>query len=321
MSDSPLVSHAGARSLPVATRSPHVRGAASVARPMAVFTGPSRSNDANYSVAALCKLEWWSSLYYMPKYQPTCRSARESVDNASSTASPQPHHYPNPGFLGSSSHSAIFNQLRTSDSHLHDALQPPVPPPRRHMPKNNAIVEKAIHALKQLCPTDMSHLNSLVHVWLDQGVNLPLAGPLVAPIAAAVAQSANATSSDDWVSQHTVLLENTDRPITLHRDMSVSDFFSQLLGHGLRWDVLGIFFAAASRAALDTTSFPPLYTGEAQRWDLITSLTYIGDSCLDMCLAADCLDDLQLILQYENCIVHSQVDGDQSKSNHTAEQL
>ncbi|OMP84418.1 hypothetical protein BK809_0000199 [Diplodia seriata] len=118
--------------------------------------------------------------------------------------------------------------------------------------------------------------------------------------------------SDDWVSQHASLLETTDRPIILHANTSVNEFFSQLLGHGLRWDVLGIFFSAASRAALDTTSFPPLYTDEAQRWDLIKSLTYIGDCCLETCLAADRLDDLQLVLQYENCIVHSQVDGDQS---------
>lgn len=161
----------------------------------------------------------------------------------------------------------------------------------------------------------MSHLTSLVHVWLGQKVNLPLAEPFVAPITVAVAQFANATSWDDWVTQHASLLETTDRPIALDANTSVNDFFSQLLGHGLRWDVLGIFFSAAGRAALDTTSFPPLYTDDAQRWDLIKSLTYIGDCCLETCLAADRLDDLQLVLQYENCIVHSQVDGDQSKSS------
>ncbi|OJD40320.1 zn-c6 fungal-type dna-binding domain [Diplodia corticola] len=250
--------------------------------------------------------------------------ARASTERSTSSASPQPRYYPNPGFLGSSSHSAIFNQvtsfdLRTSDSGLHNALPSPIASPCRHVPKNKVVVESALRTLKQLGRTDLSHLVSLIHLWLGQGVNLPLAEPFVAPVVGAIAKSAKATlpsdainQSEDWVSQHASLLESTDRPICLRGDTNVNDFFSQLLDHGLRWDVLGIFFTAASRATIDTTSFPPLYTGEAQRWDLIKSLTYIGDCCLETCLAADRLDDLQIVLQYENCVVHSQVHGDQS---------
>ncbi|RFU75129.1 fungal specific transcription factor domain-containing [Trichoderma arundinaceum] len=73
-----------------------------------------------------------------------------------------------------------------------------------------------------------------------------------------------------------------------------------------------MFLAAACRAALDTSSFAPLYNSDEGRRGLIKALMYIGDCCLEICIALDCLNDLQLVLQYENLIVHSQVDGDQS---------
>ncbi|KAF4900256.1 hypothetical protein CGCF415_v010169 [Colletotrichum fructicola] len=39
---------------------------------------------------------------------------------------------------------------------------------------------------------------------------------------------------------------------------------------------------------------------------------HFADSCVDICLSLDCLNDLHLVLQYENYIIHSLIDGDQS---------
>jgi hypothetical protein len=38
-----------------------------------------------------------------------------------------------------------------------------------------------------------------------------------------------------------------------------------------------------------------------------------SDRCLELSISLDCLNDLQLVLQYENFISHSNVDGDESK--------
>ncbi|RBR20112.1 uncharacterized protein FIESC28_05391 [Fusarium coffeatum] len=51
---------------------------------------------------------------------------------------------------------------------------------------------------------------------------------------------------------------------------------------------------------------------EAQRRHIRRLTMHFADRCLDICLSLDCLNDLQLILQYENFILHSLVDGDQS---------
>ena len=40
---------------------------------------------------------------------------------------------------------------------------------------------------------------------------------------------------------------------------------------------------------------------------------HLSDRCLEMCLSLDCLNDMQLLLQYENWIIHTFLDGDQSK--------
>ncbi|RDW58384.1 hypothetical protein BP5796_12314 [Coleophoma crateriformis] len=116
-----------------------------------------------------------------------------------------------------------------------------------------------------------------------------------------------------WVSQRAATLtENTLRPFVFRRDSSVAEFVAQSYGYNIRWETLGIFFAAASRAALDLAFFPLLYTSEEQRYKLIRLLTRVGDYCLEAGLELDCLNDMQLVLQYENCIVHSQVYGDQN---------
>lgn len=84
----------------------------------------------------------------------------------------------------------------------------------------------------------------------------------------------------------------------------------------MRWETLGLFYTAAAKAALDLEIFPTLYASDVQRRKLAKNLTYIGDYCLEVCLAIDCLDDLQIILQYELFHLHSRIYGDQSKHQH-----
>ncbi|KAH7155805.1 hypothetical protein B0J13DRAFT_593801 [Dactylonectria estremocensis] len=241
--------------------------------------------------------------------------------------SPQPHFYPNPGYLGSSSHSTIFNEMAswpTSDTgSLNDdgAAQEPFSSSSSNMLNGQGIADRAAHALNQLIRTDIPGLKSLVQTWLDKGVNLPLAEPFVARCAEAARDLATLLPpsvaglqdpSESVARQAKLLLRNTLRRFTIRRESTVEEYYAQMFGDNLRWETIGIFFHAACRAAIDIVSFPLLYSNDRQRRDLIRALTYVGDCCLETCLALDCLNDLQLILQYENFILHSQVDGDQS---------
>lgn len=77
-----------------------------------------------------------------------------------------------------------------------------------------------------------------------------------------------------------------------------------------RWETLGLFFTAASRAALEMSSL----ASDKERRELQRLGMNLSDQCLDIALSLDCLNDLQLMFQYENWILHSFVDGDQSKT-------
>lgn len=254
-----------------------------------------------------------------------------SPDEENSNASSLPRHYPNPGYLGMSSHSTIFNQVFSSTTaHAaapqHDVQQPapPISPALTDSIQDLTILEKGLFALSHLDQLDIPKLASLVRSWLDRGVNLPLAAPFVPQCLKAVANWSNLprpswNTSDyriDARNRVRLLLESTQKPIVVHQDSSFELFVSQILGENLRLEALGIFLTAAARATLDTCSFPALFTTDRQRRELTKTLSLIGDFCLETCLALDCLNDLQLVLQYENFIVHSQVDGDQSKLLH-----
>lgn len=80
------------------------------------------------------------------------------------------------------------------------------------------------------------------------------------------------------------------------------------------WATLGMFLVALSRAAEDMACYPPMYTTPAGQQRLQKLALHYADQCLEICLSLDCLNDLQLMLQYENFIAHSMIDGDQSKS-------
>lgn len=89
--------------------------------------------------------------------------------------------------------------------------------------------------------------------------------------------------------------------------------FTALDGSTTRWETWGLFFTAVGRATFDVPFFPPLYKDSAGQMAVRKFATQISDKCLEYCLALDCLNDLQLALQAENFILHSNVDGDQSE--------
>lgn len=108
------------------------------------------------------------------------------------------------------------------------------------------------------------------------------------------------------------LFLNSYSPLNTATTGSIEEFSERFCHANARWETLGLFFTAASRAAIDLASFESLYTTDQQRRNFQKLALHYADRCLDISLSLDCLNDLQLLLQYENFINHSFVDGDQS---------
>ncbi|CAG8139530.1 unnamed protein product [Penicillium salamii] len=229
----------------------------------------------------------------------------------SSSFNPRRNPYPNPGYLGSSSHAAIFKHITSDGDHgSHQAA-----PEALHSDLfgDNHLVLQGADILKHLLTKyELSAMKDLVMFWLAKGANLALAEPFVSQCTRSVSQLFT-YHDENW---HLVyarrLLHNSAQPLHFNDSSDLGDFSAQFLDHNSRWETLGIFFAAVSRATIDIPFFPSLYATEQQQYTLRRLCTKLCDFALEISLSLDCLNDLQLIMQYENFIVHSYVDGDQS---------
>ncbi|OKO98912.1 hypothetical protein PENSUB_8829 [Penicillium subrubescens] len=228
---------------------------------------------------------------------------------------PRRNLYPNPGYLGSSSHAAIFKHITPStdgEQSTSNQLLGSDNVSSQWIGDNHLLLQGA-DVLRHLLTTySLSAMKDLVLFWLAKGANLALAEPFVAQCADSISQLF--TSHDDkW---HLVyaqrLLQNSARLLQFDASSDLESFSAQFLDHNARWETLGIFFAAVSRATIDIPFFPLLYNTEEQQYTLRRLATKLSDFSLEISLSLDCLNDLQLMVQYENFIVHSYVDGDQS---------
>lgn len=228
--------------------------------------------------------------------------------------SPRRNPYPNPGYLGSSSHAAIFKHISSDGDHGPTAPGPEVLS-SQWIGDNHLLLQGADVLRHLLTSYSLSAMRELVIFWLAKGANLALAEPFVAQCADSVSELFT-LHDEHW---HLVyarrLLQNSAKPLEFTRVSNLLSFSVQFLDHNARWETLGIFFAAVSRATIDIPFFPALYTAEEDQFTLKRLATKLSDFALEISLSLDCLNDLQLIVQYENFIVHSYVDGDQSESS------
>lgn len=227
--------------------------------------------------------------------------------------------YPNPGYLGSSSHTTLFDQLRlerdigTNNFSQEDASSADAPTDYN---VDEACTLRGAEFILDLHRGSMIRpLVQLFEVWATKGTNLALAGPFTAPCAATVTHILSQCDGNQATALEIsrTLFINSRRPISFNRGTLFDEYCGNFCGRNARWESLGIFFTAACRASVDLAYAEPLYGSEQQRRKIQKLSLLYSDRCLDLCLPLDCMNDVQLFLQYENFISHSQVDGDQSE--------
>lgn len=234
--------------------------------------------------------------------------------------------YPNPGYLGPSSHTTFFEHLAGSNQHQGPNTSQDETNERSSASGcavNEDKVEQGATFLSQIRNSaQLTAWKSLTESWAGRGINLPLAEPFTLLCASA---ACNAISGCDGglsgpleglqtsVRTSKQLFTHTCKPLNAQIEDTIETFCELFCRTDARWETLGVFFTAVSRATIDITQFDGLYNSERERRVLRRLAMRYSDTCLDIALSLDCLNDLQLILQYENFILHSLVDGDQSK--------
>jgi hypothetical protein len=250
-----------------------------------------------------------------------------AISNHEDGATTPHHRYPNPGYIGSSSGFAIFNEVQSMsetpvDENVHSPFDPPAEMPVDTL-EDQSILPRATHVLDRLYHIDIEQLAALILVWVDTGASLALAESFVLGCVhdmlefsrtrrTAGFESGSLAQTRADAQQARLLSRNTCRPIVLTGNSTFDAYLGQMTGPNRRWETLGLFFVASAKAASEVEMFPALYANNDDGKKLAKSMTYLIDCCLELCLGFDCLNDLQLILQYEQFHTHSGIYGETS---------
>ncbi|CAD0039659.1 unnamed protein product, partial [Aureobasidium pullulans] len=247
------------------------------------------------------------------------RQTRESEPPATAAATPTIRPYPNPGFQGSLSSAAIFSHI--SPRHHEPGSAQPEPDTVPAGVSAPALLDNDDIACRQgttlikllLDEYPLRTLKDLVSFWLAKGISLAHAESLLDSCVESMDEALNFGQPTDTCMEH--LTRNSQIPLLFNRESTFNSYVAQFSGHNSRLETLGIFLSAVARATNDVPFFPPLYKTDEDKFRLRKLATRLSDHALEVCLSLDCLNDLQLAFQYENFIVHTFVDGDQSYSS------
>lgn len=177
-------------------------------------------------------------------------------------------------------------------------------------------ISKGAHLLNNI----VSQLNieackRLVSFWLGKGTNLVLAGPLteisVKSMVDELASLADDSASRDLFVRR--LYENSAKHLVFPRTATFTEYCDEICRNNIRWETLAIAFVALGRASIDVSYYPPLYSLQAELEAFQKLVTGFADLSLEFALSLGRMGDLLLVCQYENWILHSVIDGDQSE--------
>lgn len=228
---------------------------------------------------------------------------------------PIPRQYPNPGYLGSSSHTTLFNQIEieySQNSSLPEqGLMSCNPVDLQTLSVSTADLsggEDAMRRLLQDFPLQLCI--KLAKAWLDTGANLSLGHAFTASSIRAVEKLGTDPRSPSSLSKQ--LFHNSSLPLDATL-MAVSEHNNTTFdSDSPRWENVSLFFIAVGRATLTKPCLHPALRARGERQRILRLAMAYACQSLDLSLSMDCLNVLQLVSQHENFLLHSIVDGDQS---------
>jgi hypothetical protein len=220
--------------------------------------------------------------------------------------------------LGSSSHTAIFNHLPADRNAPQERLEEATSTEgiTAHEARNGAEAWPGTTVLEHIIEQFTGgKFEDLVSFWLASGTNLVLGGPFVTSCVEAMQTRLTlhiSTEQPTWALAKE-LSQCSGRPIPVHNSTALSEYRDEFCKQSVRWETFVMALVAIGRAALDIPLFPRLYTEHSQRRALQKLASTYADRCVEAALSTGHLDDMLLLCQYENWILHTMVDGDQSE--------
>jgi hypothetical protein len=173
--------------------------------------------------------------------------------------------------MGSSSHTKIFDHISLDQTSSFGTLEAPdvalSAGPHSVLADDHSL-RKAACALRQLLSEfQLTAMRDLIMFWRAKGANSGLAEPFVDACAENVIHILTTVSQDEtWrLSCARLLPRNSTHPFEINSDTTYLELLACFLGPKFRWEALGIFFLAVSRATIDIPFFPRLYMAKHKK--------------------------------------------------------
>ena len=192
------------------------------------------------------------------------------------------------GYMGSSSYSAVFDQINGS---LDIAETGSVPNPAIYTsPVPEDLVRKGADVLFHL--RDLEMLDTLLQRWLRLGNGYLIFEPIYRIWMRGIVEHLGpvlkqASCPDDLRNMSVILWRNTRIPIEINGVTTARDWAQRTTGQCLRWEVLGLLFSAIGIVSGSLSDWDATFVSHQSnikdRPSLVRKMFGLVDRCIDFC--------------------------------------
>ncbi|CAG8887914.1 unnamed protein product [Penicillium egyptiacum] len=218
-----------------------------------------------------------------------------------------------PGYLGSTSYSAVLTEHRSDISfeaeESTDSSAGLVVEPDR--------LQSGVDVLRFLY--NLTVYDMLIARFYVRTLNIIVPKIIMDELLRSVRQIFDGFSSDPTAQLQELanqIFQNTSRPMRTHKSMSVEEYCASFTGRNLRWEALGSIVALCGMQLVITPDNDPDITqGSADpraKDQLLEQVTVISTICLGFCDQASSANELLAMLQFNDVMLRTQQYGDSS---------
>ena len=232
--------------------------------------------------------------------------------------------YPDPGYLGSSSSNAVFQEIQgqipvEGTSLVEFALSKDEEARAELLNKRDSTKIKAgAELLALFCDlVDLELFDTLISRWYNQSLGCSLTSPVlgdsfrsVKKLALQIKKSKDMESELLHASEN--ILRNTLESTRVEPSTTFTEYIGMFTEDHLRWEAVGLVFTVIGLSAIALHPADSLFRSRSQKQRLCKQALDASDACF-ACCDVDQLNDFRIWFLYENMILVSLYYGDLSE--------
>ncbi|KAL4979389.1 hypothetical protein BDW66DRAFT_148502 [Aspergillus desertorum] len=241
-------------------------------------------------------------------------TAQYDLRPAAAAAEPRPS--TTPGYLGSTSFSAVFSEHRTDISFEEGNYAPDGVLSKL---ADQYRLDSGLEVIKFLYRNTI--WETLIRKFYAANLIAVVSEHIIEAILQSLRRIFNALNREKDVEKQLQdlvqrIFRSSAHPLTSHASMTVEEYFASFTGDNLRWEVVGLVLATAGIAMMSTSDSDPdvqRVAPDAQGAEMLRAqLVEASRTCLLFCATAASVNELLGFYQYNDMLLRTQYYGDTS---------